>query len=541
MKRLLILLIALSPIFVNAQTFWNAVVDDDGSHNLSQVTDVALFQDSIILITGVLNTPSCSYQNLFAYNTKGDRLWSTRGTHDVIYTDSEYIYTAGNTIIDDVPGFTEVVFSVYNKDGEELYSIIYPDLPSDPNFEFKPKNMEFTSDGTLLVSYANSILKTNPDVFEIQEHHLGIDSQINAIHAITPYSFIIYTQNKIYKSDNSLNLVDSIEFSNSLKKLIIENETVFALFDSHLLRLDTDLQIIDTLISSTEDFLNMEFYGDDLFLQSIQSDRLTLIKLHASENPDTLSFPIFVNNIQSIVTEDGYTFIGNSFSGQIGIYHYQTHDGEPEPVSLPDIELVDFHIEDIVIKYVQILGDSIAEGYHFNAVLTIKNHGIEPINSLAAYSMLEGGMNCARNILYQKHTDQDIPPGETRILTLNRAYQFGVNSNYFCFRCLAPNSNLETVVGNNYLCKTIELTGVEDIAQNRLKVYPNPISDYVIIENPDLDFKTIEIIDINGKVLISKLVSGPMVKLETADLISGLYIVRMGSEERINTQLIVKE
>lgn len=542
MKRFIFILLAFSPIFINAQTAWNLVVDDDLSHNLSKVTDVALFQDSVILVSGILNKASCSYQNLFAYNTHGERLWSARGTHDVINTDSGYIYTAGFTFIDDVPGHEELIISKFDKYGDEIFSIGHPDLPNDHPFEFKPKNIELASDGTILVSSELSIVTLNANGQDIQEYNLNLATPINAIHALTPTTYLINTKNKIYKTDNAFNLTDSIEFSKSLNKLKFENDTLFALFDTHLLRLDTDLQIIDTLIESSVDLFTMEFYDDNLWLQTVHFDSLRLINLQSSGNPDTLTFPIFADHIQTIVTEDGFTFIGNSFSNQIGIYHYQPQDGELETVSLPDIELVDFHMDDIEIDYVQIPGDTFAQGFYFRIELTVKNRGLAPINTFAAFSKLDGGVNCSRNFLYQKITDLEIPPGQTHTIILDRAYQFGINNTEICIRCLAPNSELETIVDNNILCKTFTITGIDEkVALNPFKIFPNPVSDYAIIESADHHLKTIEIFDINGRILISKVVSGSTVKVETSDLIPGLYIVRMGAEDRIHTQLIVKE
>lgn len=541
MKWFIFFLLAFSPFMVKAQTSWNLVVDDNYSHNLSHVTDVGLFQGSTILISGSLSNASCRYQNLFAYNTEGHRLWSIKGPHDLIYTDSEYIYTTGFTFIDGVFGYDEIVLSKYNKNGEEIFTIGYPEVPHDLNLEFRPKSIDMAPDGTILVSSKNSIAKSNVNGKAIQVYEVNLDYSIDAVHAITPSSYLIHTENKLYKSDSSFTLVDSIEFSTSVNKLIVENNTVFTLLDSLLLLLDTDLNILDTLISSPVDFLDMEFYDNTLWLQTIEADSLKLIKLQAFENPDTLTFPVFVNSIKSIVSEGGFTFVGNSFSNQIGIYHYPTHNGEVETVDLPNVELVDFDIYNIEIKYVQIPGDSFAEGYYFNTALTIKNHGIDPISSMAVFARLNGGINCARNFLYKKPTDFDILPGETHTLHLSRAYQIGVTSNQICMRCLAPNSKLETIIDDNYLCKTFVITGTENVTQNPFKVYPNPVTGYLIIENPNLDFKNIEIFDVNGRIWISEEISGALTKIETAKLIPGPYVVRISSDSQINTQLIIKK
>jgi len=109
-----------------------------------------------------------------------------------------------------------------------------------------------------------------------------------------------------------------------------------------------------------------------------------------------------------------------------------------------------------------------------------------------------------------------------------------------CFQCLAPNSELEILIDDNFLCKTFDI-GINDRLQTSFNIYPNPFNDYLIIEQADLGTVNIEIIDINGKALISKAVSGLRIKIETNNLPSGLYLVKVYFDDKIRTSLVVKE
>ena len=53
MKKTLITLLLFVPLFINAQSFWSVVADDD--NNISRITDKGLLQDSIILVSGIVN------------------------------------------------------------------------------------------------------------------------------------------------------------------------------------------------------------------------------------------------------------------------------------------------------------------------------------------------------------------------------------------------------------------------------------------------------------------------------------------------------
>ena len=540
MKRLILAFLVLSPIIGNAQSFWS-IVDDDNYHNISHITSKGLFQDSIVLVSGFVSDASCHYHNLLAYNKTGQKLWNIGGFHDLIYTDSNYIYTAGYTPIDDVGGYEQIIISKYDKNSNEVFSIGYPDSPHDFYFEFEPKNIDIAADGTILVSSNNSIVKSNINGARIREYSVKLESQINSIHSINPFSYLINTQNKIYKSDSSLILVDSIEFPNTINKLIIKDDTLYTLFNSCLVRIDTSLNIIDTIITSRVDFKNIELYRNELWVQYIQSDSLKLINLQNFENPDTLTFPILVNDIRFFETKDRYVFVGNSFTNQIGIYSFQTNNTGIEKATLPDIELLDFNIDSILIDYYKFQGDSFAMGYRFNTELTVKNNGNYTVNSFAIYSDLHGGMNCAQNYFYQKFSNLEILPGQMQNVKLKRTYEDGVNNNQLCFQCLAPNSNLEISTNNNSLCKTFTITGIKNESNSEIKVYPNPVTDCLIIENPSLNLKRIEIVDINGKIILSRTFSGQSVRIGTANLTSGLYIVKINSDNKISTQLIMKK
>lgn len=540
MKKLIIVFLVFIPILINAQNFWS-VVDDDSYHNISHVTDKGLFQDSIILVSGFVSNASCHYHNLFAFNTNGQRLWNIGGFYDLITMDSNYIYTAGYTPIDDVMGYEQIVLSKYDKNGNEIFSIGYPDSPHDYYFEFEPKNIDLVTDGTILVSSTNSIVKSNISGTEIKEYKVVLESQINAIQSMNNVSYLINTQNKIYKTDSSLVLVDSVEFENSLNKLLVLNDTLFSLFDSYMVRMDTSLNIIDTIITSSVVLSNMEYYENDLWVQISSLDSIKLIKLEDFEISDTLTFPILMNNADFIVSKNNFTFIGNSFTNQIGICNFQIETTEIETVSLPNIELLDFDIDSIVLDYVQMQEDSFARGYSFNTKLSIRNNGEETINTLAVYSDLHGGMNCAQNYFYQKFTDLEILSGQTQTLNLKRAYEDGIYNNQLCFQLMAPNSKLEIEVNDNSLCKTFTITGIKNETLTNLKVYPNPISDYLILEQPDLGEKNVEIVDINGKVLIKRVSSEQTIRIETANFKPGLYIVKIKMGEKINTQLVMKE
>lgn len=87
----------------------------------------------------------------------------------------------------------------------------------------------------------------------------------------------------------------------------------------------------------------------------------------------------------------------------------------------------------------------------------------------------------------------------------------------------------------------------EDIIVNNLLIYPNPIEDFVEINYPEFLLETllkIEIRNLNGQILklkVNKEVSEKRIRIETNDLKSGIYLLKIYSEGELITKKIIKK
>jgi hypothetical protein len=75
-----------------------------------------------------------------------------------------------------------------------------------------------------------------------------------------------------------------------------------------------------------------------------------------------------------------------------------------------------------------------------------------------------------------------------------------------------------------------------------LDIYPNPSHDriYIQLKNKAI-ISTIVILDEQGKSFINIDVNQPQVDLNISELSTGIYILKIGSGERIYTQKILKQ
>jgi hypothetical protein len=101
----------------------------------------------------------------------------------------------------------------------------------------------------------------------------------------------------------------------------------------------------------------------------------------------------------------------------------------------------------------------------------------------------------------------------------NARYRVEVN---WSISCEPTRGAINTTRSN---IKTPTSIGINDLEQLvGLKLYPNPFSNYLVIESEtSLDKATIEILNNLGQVVCSQELSGRQIKLDMTDLSSGVY------------------
>jgi len=73
---------------------------------------------------------------------------------------------------------------------------------------------------------------------------------------------------------------------------------------------------------------------------------------------------------------------------------------------------------------------------------------------------------------------------------------------------------------------------VEDLNNRTIDVYPNPASTYIIVYNyRDITNRTIEIVDLNGKIISRQKITGIASRIETGSIPNGLYVLKVVDEK----------
>jgi hypothetical protein len=106
-----------------------------------------------------------------------------------------------------------------------------------------------------------------------------------------------------------------------------------------------------------------------------------------------------------------------------------------------------------------------------------------------------------------------------------------------------------TKQSNYYRLKDVDFSGNEtwshiissecSVENNATNIYPNPAKDYVDINSSNNENASFSIIDLNGKSLISGVLTSTKTRLDISALSPGLYFVEiMESNHKLRLKLI---
>ncbi|MDR0829558.1 MAG: T9SS type A sorting domain-containing protein [Prevotellaceae bacterium] len=90
--------------------------------------------------------------------------------------------------------------------------------------------------------------------------------------------------------------------------------------------------------------------------------------------------------------------------------------------------------------------------------------------------------------------------------------------------------------------ETCTPSAINEIEANSFIIYPNPTSDYLQITNYDLQFNSVQILDIAGKVvLINHLPLTTNHSIDVSGLANGIYLIKIYTDKGIKTERFIKK
>ncbi len=105
----------------------------------------------------------------------------------------------------------------------------------------------------------------------------------------------------------------------------------------------------------------------------------------------------------------------------------------------------------------------------------------------------------------------------------------------FHMMAVAANGNAQNT-GDSVFYETMSLTydaavGVDDLESNIVHLYPNPATDHVFVDNATSNWESVELFNMNGRVVLSSALLSGLNEVQTGDLNRGMYFVQLSNEE----------
>lgn len=91
----------------------------------------------------------------------------------------------------------------------------------------------------------------------------------------------------------------------------------------------------------------------------------------------------------------------------------------------------------------------------------------------------------------------------------------------------------------NYMDMQAVQTGIREVAETNITICPNPVSNKMIISSINFHHNKIEIFDVNGNLVISKVTAGESVLHVPVHLSDGMYFVKISNETNYQLKKIV--
>ena len=126
-------------------------------------------------------------------------------------------------------------------------------------------------------------------------------------------------------------------------------------------------------------------------------------------------------------------------------------------------------------------------------------------------------------------------------------YEITDTTSYLFYQVI-KNGNTLVKTGNETLfedCRNsvADLTGIKEMQQTALKIYPNPAKEQITVSMPfngneNVDIKIFNMLGVN---VLSQQAAGEQINVDVRSLPAGVYIVRCGKSDKVTTMRFVKQ
>ncbi len=536
MKRLTILLCWMCAVQAGAQSF--EYFEDEGYRN--EFTDVINVGDSIWVVTGNYRDEFYTGAYITAFDNTGSQIWRYSAPTDIEVRRFEEVVQMpnGNLVVfgreqfccDCTAPYAQLQF--FSPDGAWLGSNEFPD--------YTPIRMEFAvSDETILL---NGYHESGPRLFAVDLNgewlwSLNINDQ-DLHHVVTHETgFAAFFDSFAFQIDSSGTITDTLQYETPPLDVVASGDSILLLFEYGLYVINDSME--QEFIFSPDHTLGVSkiIVGEDGYFLWNDSSFFRFDESH--QLMDTLmieTLPDF--EIADIAIGSGSLTLAGCRRFEDVPPDYQIYRGATlQSISLqentdsifPDLALKNVVMNDMVITTV----DPDVPIFHVTGtvsayVVNIGNITIQAANINEMHSQGTCGVAIHRVAL----DSMNLNPGDSLYITqeFGPIYYYDFMDVMFGKACIfvsSPDSLHDREDANDIGCAPFDIVTVVEERKIQLAVYPNPASDRLTIELPELPAPAqIQVFNSTGIVVAEFTAPSQTFSLEVNSWPAGIYYAR---------------
>lgn len=318
----------------------------------------------------------------------------------------------------------------------------------------------------------------------------------------------------LYKIDTGFNSINtSATLLTGIKDLVIESDTVYSISNTNYSVSDTSFNLLSVVTNTTQK--NYQAY-----IFKVNNSIAITASCSTGGSTNYHSFSSL-----NVINKSGNTNFAN------------------------DIEVSSVTADSV---YCVLNGFNEFNSY-MRAKVKIKNKGATIINRFTLNSDYNATSICGP-LYYQQTFTQTIQPGDSVQVTTAFIYRkyFTMTptqptlSIQYCLFSTMPNNENDKFTLNDELCQnfifpnpTASLKELNDV-YNTLEIYPNPFNNNLNLKS-ELEIKNIEVFNSLGLLLSREKPNIKNITLNTADVIPGIYFIKIETEKGIQIKKMVKQ
>ncbi len=550
-----LLILCLTPSYCASQTGFSTLFDEGTS---SEPLDIELIGDSILVVAGNDLTSSCGEPFVLTYDLQGDLIW--RFLADPFVNPIQKLrwyegalYAAGfNSSLSDVDTERALVLTKFSQEGEVLLTAESPVIDTVSFGSFLVRDMAISAEGRVAI-LADSLLAFS-DLDGSFEEPISIPiPAMFRLHYLSETQVVIADSSSIRLVGVDGSQSSPVTFQDDLVDVLVE-DVIWVATQTKLYKLDDTLSMLDSLnvSGSFEEVYQLTASPSEIYVQGKAENQIGMLTVQKDFSESSLQGDIFLN--RSLVKPlnggwKGATQIPTEKIPQNTLSFYVPLEGKVETNESIDIAIRDFSITAAranELTPIEGVG-TLAREVTFDFMLELENQGVETIEKFI-YEIPElNSTFCISGLVEKKNLS--ILPSE-RLKLNGQIFLSSIFTNQsieFCARALVPNAQLEANVSQNVLCDSVL---VERLIVSRdrellegVSIFPNPVKNKLRIgyEGVFSRYMTVSIFSSLGVLMEEFPLSTQKMEITLSTYPQGLYFIEVRRNNSSYWQKIVKE